>query len=210
MENTKYNVIFDYNKNGTVVNIRIGNYKDIKIAGKSIDKLPTLDAFPYIKPKWNEAHPRVSGNWPVDEPPKPYGGHLVWASALFAKFFNKQKKEEKMKVNVEIAKICHEANRQYCIDNQLKTHAKWDELPLIIQNSIVAGVVDVIADPKITPTELHFKWCEYKEAEDWTKGDVKDLEAKTHPNLVKFKKLPDAEKRKVVLFITTVRREMKK
>ncbi len=122
---------------------------------------------------------------------------------------NQKEREETMKVNLEIAKICHQVNRDYCIDEQIEAPPKWDEVRPDIQEGIVAGVALVIADPGITPTELHFKWCEYKEAQDWSRGEVKDFEEKTHPNLVKFKNLPDVEKRKVVMFLLTVKREMK-
>ena len=119
---------------------------------------------------------------------------------LVHKFFNNQKKEGKMKVNVEIAKICHEANRQYCIDNQLKTQAEWDELPDDLQNSVVAGVAKIIENPKITAEEMHEAWMEYKEI---------DVPGKEHPNMRKWKKLSKVERGKYSLFLATVKREMK-
>ncbi len=118
------------------------------------------------------------------------------------------KREETMKVNVEIAKICHEANRQYCIDNQLKTHAKWDELPEELQESIVAGVAKVVEDPKISAEESHQNWLDYKEVEGWNYGDETDIAAKLHPNMVEWKKLSKVERGKDKLFLATVRREM--
>ncbi len=115
-----------------------------------------------------------------------------------------------MKINLEIAKICHQVNRDYCINEQLEAPPEWADLPENIQESIVAGVVEAISDPKITPTQIHQMWCDYKEKEGWKYALNKDLKLKTHPNLVPFKDLPDLEKRKDVLFIKTVRREMKK
>ena len=133
----------------------------------------------------------------------------LWKNRIV--FFDNQKtKEVQMKVNIEIAKICHQVNRDYCIDEQLVAPPKWDELPLKIQESIVSGVAQVIANPKITPTEIHQKWVDYKEAEGWKPGEVKDFKLKLHPNLVPFKDLPSLEKRKDVIFIRTVKREMKK
>ncbi len=121
-----------------------------------------------------------------------------------------KKKREKMKINLEIAKICHATNQAYCEKSKLEGAPVWDELPLDVQESIVAGVAEVIADPKVTPTQIHQMWCNYKEKEGWKYALNKDLKLKTHPNLVPFKDLPDLEKRKDVLFIRTVRREMKK
>ena len=120
------------------------------------------------------------------------------------------KREETMKVNLEIAKICHKVNRDYCINEQLEAPPKWDDLPANIQESIVAGVAEVITDPKVTPTQIHQMWCDYKEKEGWKYALNKDLKLKTHPNLVLYKDLADDQKRKPVLFIQTVRREMKK
>ena len=118
------------------------------------------------------------------------------------------KKEENMKVNVEIAKICHEANRQYCIDNQLRTHAKWDELPNELQESIVFGVSKIVNNPKITAEEMHESWMEYKEVEGWEYGDEIDVAARLHPNMRKWKKLSKVERGKDKLFLATVKREM--
>ncbi|NHZ85225.1 MAG: hypothetical protein GWP19_05020 [Planctomycetia bacterium] len=132
------------------------------------------------------------------------------AKKLYLTKFNKQKREETMKVNVEIAKICNQVNRDYCIRNRLAAPAKWDDQPLNIQESIIAGVAEVIADPKITPKESHQNWLDYKEKDGWIYGKVKDFKAKLHPNMVPFKKLPELEKRKDALFIQTVKREMKK
>ncbi|NHZ86128.1 MAG: hypothetical protein GWP19_09630, partial [Planctomycetia bacterium] len=78
-------------------------------------------------------------------------GWKLYLSAI--KILINQKREETMKVNVEIAKLCNQVNRDYCINEQLVAPAKWDELPLIVQESIIAGVAEVIADPKITPTQ---------------------------------------------------------
>ena len=125
-------------------------------------------------------------------------------------FLNNRKKRKQMKINLEIAKICHQVNRDYCINEQLEAPPKWDDLPEYVQESIVAGVAEVIADPKVTPTQIHQMWCDYKEKEGWKYALNKDLELKTHPNLVPFKDLDDLEKRKDVLFIRTVKREMKK
>ena len=119
-------------------------------------------------------------------------------------------REETMKVNLEIAKLCHEANRQYCIDNQLKAGAVWDETPLHIQESIVAGVAEVIADPKVTPAESHQKWVDYKTKQGWKFDKVLNVGKKLHPNLVPFKKLSKDEQIKDKIFIGTVLKEIKK
>ena len=136
-------------------------------------------------------------------------GRTNLMTRLVHKFFYNQQKEGKMKVNVEIAKICHEANRQYCIDNQLKTHAKWDELPDTMQESVIAGVAKIIDNPKITAEEMHEAWMEYKAEEGWIYGDEVDVPGKEHPNMVEWKKLSKVERGKDKLFLRTVLAEMK-
>ncbi len=137
-------------------------------------------------------------------------GRTNLMTRLVYKFFNNQKREETMKINIEIAKICHQVNREYCINEQLEAPPKWEDLPENIQESIVAGVATVISDPKVKPSEMHQKWCDYKEKEGWKYALNKDLKLKTHPNLVPFDKLPKLEQGKDKLFIRTVKAEMKK
>lgn len=141
---------------------------------------------------------------------RPQRGSGKWRTKLYKDFFNIKKKEETMKSNIGIARVCHEANRQYCIDNKLTTQTLWDELPVTQQNSIISGVAEVINNPKVTPAEMHQKWADYKTERGWIYGEVKNVKVQTHPNLVSYKKLPKEERRKNVLFIMTVRREMKK
>ncbi len=129
---------------------------------------------------------------------------------VYAPASQNRKKRKQMKINLEIAKICHAANQAYCEKSKLEGAPVWDELPSDVQESIVSGVVEVISDPKVTPTQMHQKWCDFKVENGWKYALNKDLKLKTHPNLVPFKDLPDLEKRKDVLFIRTVRREMKK
>ncbi len=147
---------------------------------------------------------------PISKTRRRYRNRLVVQKLASRSFYINQKNEETMKINLEIAKICHEANQAYCINKQLETMPEWDKLPLDVQESMVAGVATVIADPKITPAESHQSWCDFKEKEGWKYALNKDLKLKTHPNLVPFKDLDDLEKRKDVLFIRTVKREMKK
>lgn len=137
-------------------------------------------------------------------------GRTNLTTRLVHKFFITKQKGKKMKVNLEIAKICHEANRQYCIDNQLLTQAKWDELDPSMQESIVSGVAEVVADKKVTPAEMHQKWVDYKTKQGWKYALNFDAKLKTHPNLVPFSKLSKEEQAKDKLFIKTVKAEMKK
>lgn len=70
--------------------------------------------------------------------------------------------------------------------------------------SILAGVDMHIANPDVTPEAAHESWLEQKVAEGWTLGDVKDVEAKTHPCLRPYAELPTGQKVKDHLFRAVV------
>lgn len=42
----------------------------------------------------------------------------------------------------------------------------------------------------------HTNWVDHKMREGWTYGEVKDVETKQHPCLVKYEALPEAQKKK--------------
>jgi hypothetical protein len=105
----------------------------------------------------------------------------------------------------QIAEACHESNREYCAVNNLLIPPPWAELSEEIQTSIRAGVVTVMLNPELTPQELHGNWANWRRERGWNYGPVKDEALKTHPNMVPWVDLPDAEQVKDVNFMQTVR-----
>lgn len=103
-----------------------------------------------------------------------------------------------------IASIAFEANRQYCHSIGDFTHLPWDETIESIQLSTVAGVKGLIDNPNLTAEQSHEKWIEYKTAEGWTWGEVKDVEKKIHPCYCDYKQLPLEQQRKDKLFKAVV------
>lgn len=102
-----------------------------------------------------------------------------------------------------IAKLCHEANRQFCAEICGDfSHKPWEDTPEDLRASIREGVLHVFDNPEVTPAQSHQAWMDYKKAHGWTYGNVKDHEAKTHPNLVPFDQLHIHERFKDVLFTT--------
>lgn len=88
-----------------------------------------------------------------------------------------------------IARICHEANRAIQIetgDEAVSPH--WDDAPAWQRESAIEGVEKAIGGA--TPEQLHESWCDFKRADGWVYGDVKDADAKTHPCLVPYAELP--------------------
>ena len=101
-----------------------------------------------------------------------------------------------------IARVCHEANRAYCATLGDFSHLPWDDALPMLRESVIAGVLNVMHGIVRVPGDSHQAWLDYKRAEGWTLGPVKDVDAKTHPNLVPFRALALEEQRKDVLFVS--------
>lgn len=109
-----------------------------------------------------------------------------------------------------IARIAHEANREYATflgEEALLQHKKanpallpWEQLDSETMHSAITGVQAVIKDPYISPEALHNCWLETKKEFGWKYGPAKDVVAKTHPCIVPYGELPEAQRRKDVLF----------
>lgn len=106
----------------------------------------------------------------------------------------------------QIARVVHEANRALQIeqdDPTIGVGPAWDDLDPETRQSAVEGILGVLTGN--TPEESHWGWMNYKEANGWTYGEVKDPEAKTHPCLVAYEELPESQKIKDHLFVAIVR-----
>ena len=101
---------------------------------------------------------------------------------------------------VNIAIVCHEANRAYC--QTLKDHSQqsWSQAPQWQRDSAVKGVQFCLANPDAPPSANHESWLKVKEAEGWIYGPEKDPEKKTHPCMVPYEQLPLEQQRKDALF----------
>ncbi len=62
--------------------------------------------------------------------------------------------------------------------------------------SLMDGVRFQDEHPENTIEQNHDNWMRMKTEQGWVYGDVKDFEAKTHPDLVPFDELPVVEQRK--------------
>lgn len=103
-----------------------------------------------------------------------------------------------------IATLAHEINRAYCQALGDDSQVPWNEAPEWQRESAMKGVHLHINNPAAGPDESHKAWMEEKLAAGWTYGKVKDAEAKTHPCLVPFNKLPKAQQAKDHLFRAAV------
>ena len=105
---------------------------------------------------------------------------------------------------VEIARVAHALNRAICEFNGDFSQVAFDDAPEMIQNSAITGVKSVIANPEVTPEELHDLWCDFKWKEGWTYGPVKDAAELKHPCLVPYNELPEHDRLKDAIFRTVV------
>ena len=102
------------------------------------------------------------------------------------------------------AKTTHEANRAFAAlhgDQQ----PSWEDAPEEIRESSRKGVRKILANPAITPEEIHQEWVDEKAKDGWHYGPVKDTPMKTHPCMVAFAELPEHERFKDELFLAIAR-----
>lgn len=101
---------------------------------------------------------------------------------------------------VQIARVCHEANKGWCDANADATQVTWDVAPEWQRASCIDGVAFVLANPDAGDSAQHDNWSRMKVADGWVYGEVKDAERKTHPCLVPFDQLPPEQQAKDRLF----------
>lgn len=118
--------------------------------------------------------------------------------------FPHQTGEQTVKNILIIAMACHAINMAYCAslgDNSLKP---WDEMPKEHRDGLQAGVKMHLDNPDATPEDAHNSWAAAKLAAGWVHGEVKDMEAKTHPCLLPYSELPPEQRSKDYIFRAAV------
>lgn len=105
----------------------------------------------------------------------------------------------------QIARVCYEANRAYSMSLGDFSLSTWDMAPQWQKDSQMSGVREIMANPNVTPAQIHEKWVDEKKASGWKHGPVKRPEALEHPSLLPYGKLPESERVKDVLLIAIVR-----
>lgn len=101
-----------------------------------------------------------------------------------------------------IARICHEANRAYCLAIDDTSQLSWDEAPSWQRESSIKGVEFIINNPEIEPSSLHDNWLDVKRIDGWKYGAVKNSDLKEHPCFLPFDELPKEQQLKDLLFFS--------
>ena len=110
-----------------------------------------------------------------------------------------------MKLTVEqIAMVAHEVNKAYCESIGDMSQLDWANAPDWQQASAAQGVMFKVAEPNVTPEEMHSNWKAYKLAGGWKYGEIKDPVEKTHPCMVEYSELPPTQKSKDYIFQSIV------
>jgi len=105
----------------------------------------------------------------------------------------------------DIAAICHDANRRFCLSHGDKSQPLWDDAPDWQKNSAINGVKFLYDNPDAGPSASHESWMAEKVREGWVHGSVKDTEKKTHPCIVPYDQLPPYQRVKDYLFTSIAR-----
>ena len=102
--------------------------------------------------------------------------------------------------NVDIAMICHEANRAYCLSLGDTSQPAWADAPDWQKTSAINGVNFHRDAPDAKPSQSHDNWLAEKTTAGWKYGPVKDPEKKEHPCCVSYDQLPKEQQVKDKLF----------
>lgn len=105
----------------------------------------------------------------------------------------------------EVALLCHEANRAYCLALGDDSQPAWKDAPEWQKASALAGVDLHSSGGEVGPDASHRAWMALKEADGWKYGPVKDAEKKEHPCMVPFSELPVEQQAKDYIFAAIVR-----
>jgi hypothetical protein len=109
---------------------------------------------------------------------------------------------------IQIAKICHEANRAYCASIGDHSQPSWDDAPEWQKGATITGVnfhlSSIAHGVKPSPSASHDSWLEEKRNDGWKYGPEKNPKLKEHPCFVPYEQLPFDQKLKDYIFVGIV------
>lgn len=104
-----------------------------------------------------------------------------------------------------MAKLVYEIDAKYKEKILKIPYVPFEELSSDHMSSISDTIVDVLIKKDLTPEQLHFNWVEQKKEEGWVYGESYSEEEKTHPLLMDYEDLNEAQKISNIIIVSTVR-----
>ena len=104
----------------------------------------------------------------------------------------------------KIAHVMHEAVRAWQAANGEKPAPPWSRAAQWMKRSSIEAVKWRLANPNAPASAQHDQWLEEKRAAGWRWGKIKDGAKKTHPLMVPYSKLPEADRRKDALVAAVI------
>lgn len=101
---------------------------------------------------------------------------------------------------MDVAKVCHEANKALCEAQGDISQVPWVDAPMWQRESAINGVNFNLNNPDAPASASHDNWLEEKKKDGWKYGPVKDAEKKEHPCYVPYNELPVDQQAKDHLF----------
>lgn len=101
----------------------------------------------------------------------------------------------------QIAQVCHEANRAYCLMLGDASQPLWPDAPDWQRDSAIHGVLNVMSGAVTKPSDSHESWMREKVEAGWVYGPTKDPAKKEHPCIVPYSDLALSQQRKDALFL---------
>jgi len=111
-----------------------------------------------------------------------------------------QKGDQEMITQEKVARVCHEANRAYCLALGDTSQLSWEDAPAWQRKSAIDGVSFHVLHPGAGPEASHMNWLDDKAKAGWVYGEVKDPVKKTHPCMVPFYELSKEQQAKDYIF----------
>lgn len=105
---------------------------------------------------------------------------------------------------VNIAKICHQANKALCETIGDYTQNDWEGAQQWQRDSSISGVEFAVNNPISPASAQHDSWLADKVAAGWKYGPVKNVDIKEHPCIVPYDELPLNQRLKDHLFKAVV------
>lgn len=104
----------------------------------------------------------------------------------------------------QVAQVCHDVNRAFCIAMDDFSQMTWENAPEWQKESAIKGVEFHLANPLASASASHDNWLTEKLENGWKLGNVKDANEKTHPCILPFDRLPKEQQAKDYLFMQVV------